>query len=69
MEEINKRLADVRSGKKESYAMSDSEQREQQANYKDEESAIKAVTSGYADIVSGISVESYRAIKNALLVA
>lgn len=35
--------------------------------YKDEESAIKAVTSGKADIVSGISVESYRANKDALL--
>ncbi len=34
--------------------------------YKDEESAIKAVTSGKADIVSGLSIDSYRADESAL---
>jgi len=34
--------------------------------YKDEESAIKAVTGGRADIVAGVSMDSYRAEKNAL---
>ena len=34
--------------------------------YKDEESAIKAVIGGRADIVAGVSIDSYRAEKNAL---
>lgn len=34
--------------------------------YKDEESAIKAVTGGKADIVAGISIDSYSANKSAL---
>ena len=35
--------------------------------YKDESSAIKAVVDGYADVVAGISFDSYKENKNALL--
>ncbi len=35
--------------------------------YKDEDSAVKAVTGGKADIISGVSMDSYTANKSALL--